>query len=298
MSRLNYHHLYLFYVIAMEGSIKRASEKVHLTQPTLSDQLRSLEDYFGARLFERNGRQLSLNKAGKTALEYAQKIFYLGNELQLKLKGQLHGPQNIYTVGLTHYMSHYFSYDSFFPLFQEKEMTTKFSVGEKTYLLADLELGDLDLLISTNKEGISSNMVARRIGMNKTFAVAHKKFLKKTKKTAFPELLSDIPYFHYSPDSELYFDIEVFFRTHGISPQIIGQGDDLDLFQLVTEKGIGFTIIPDATLGRFKGNKDLTILGELKDLQSSVWAIMRKDAEGGLVDFITQLGNSLNVEGD
>lgn len=288
MERLNYHHLYLFYVIAMEGSIKAASEKVHLTQATLSDQLKSLEEYFGTKLFERTGRQLILNTSGKTALEYSQKIFGLGNELKLSLRGQLEGPKEVFRIGLTHYMSNFLDYKRFLPLFRENNMATKFEEGERSYLLADLELGDLDLLITTSKNGLSSNMIAHKIGFNKMFAVAHKKILEN-KKVKFPKVLNELPYFQYSKNSELFFDIEVYLRTHGVSPHIIGEGDDLDLLYLVTENAIGFTIIPDASLPKFKVNKDIEVIGELKDLESNVWAVLRKDSAENLQQFVSKI---------
>lgn len=291
MDRLNYHHLYLFYVIAMQGSIKAASEKVHLTQATLSDQLKSLEEYFGTKLFDRVGRQLILNPSGKTALEYAQNIFSLGNELKLTLKGEAEGPKKVFNFGLTHYMSNFLVYDRFLPLFKDKDMATVFHEGERGHLLADLELGDLDLVVTTSKVGLTSNMVARKIGQNKIYAVAHKSLVGEAK-FKFPSVLTDLPYFQYSKSSELFFDIEVYFRTHGISPNIIGEANDFDLFELVTKKGLAFTIIPDATLRKLKKNEDIVTLGEVRDLESNVWAVMRKEAPEVLRKFVEKLSRS------
>jgi len=51
--RLNFNQLYYFWTIAQEGSIKKASQKLNLTPPGLSGQLKQLEDFFGKKLFER-----------------------------------------------------------------------------------------------------------------------------------------------------------------------------------------------------------------------------------------------------
>ena len=56
MTWLNYHHLLYFWTVAREGSIVRAAEQLHLTQPTISGQIKALEDALGERLFERQGR--------------------------------------------------------------------------------------------------------------------------------------------------------------------------------------------------------------------------------------------------
>src|SRR5262249_10986673 len=51
MSWLNYHHLLYFWTVAREGTIARACVQLHLTEPTISGQLRSLEKALGAKLF-------------------------------------------------------------------------------------------------------------------------------------------------------------------------------------------------------------------------------------------------------
>ena len=44
MDRFNFNHLFYFYVVAKEGSIKLAAEKLHISQPTISDQIKLLEE--------------------------------------------------------------------------------------------------------------------------------------------------------------------------------------------------------------------------------------------------------------
>ena len=58
MKWLNYHHLLYFWVVAREGTIARACDQLHLTQPSISKQLRQLERSVGDKLFQRVGRNL------------------------------------------------------------------------------------------------------------------------------------------------------------------------------------------------------------------------------------------------
>ena len=60
MHRLNYHHLLYFWTVAREGTIAKACTQLHLTQPTISGQLRALERAIAAKLFTRSGRHLVL----------------------------------------------------------------------------------------------------------------------------------------------------------------------------------------------------------------------------------------------
>jgi formylglycine-generating enzyme required for sulfatase activity len=88
VNRLNYHHLLYFWIVAREGTIARACAQLHLTQPTISGQLRSLDRALGAKLFDRLGRNLVLTKIGRVVFRYADEIFSLGRELQQALSGR------------------------------------------------------------------------------------------------------------------------------------------------------------------------------------------------------------------
>jgi LysR family transcriptional activator of nhaA len=59
MEWLNYHHLLYFWTVARVGTIARASEELRLAQPTISGQIRALEDQLGEKLFQRSGRNLA-----------------------------------------------------------------------------------------------------------------------------------------------------------------------------------------------------------------------------------------------
>ena len=69
MEWLNYHHLLYFWVVAKHGSITQASKELHLAHPTISGQLRRLEEVLGEKLFARKGRNLVLTDSGRIAAE-------------------------------------------------------------------------------------------------------------------------------------------------------------------------------------------------------------------------------------
>jgi len=88
MEWLNYHHLLYFWMVAKEGSIVRASKELHLAHPTISGQIRRLEEVLGEKLFVRRGRDLVLTDVGQLAFRYANDIFALGGELLDAVKGR------------------------------------------------------------------------------------------------------------------------------------------------------------------------------------------------------------------
>lgn len=278
MDRLNFNHLFYFYIVAKEGSIKDASERLHVSQPTISDQIKLLEEFLESKLFLRKNRSLELTDKGEQALLYAQKIFDLSKELTSQLRHSINMPKKSLDVGISLFMSNYFLYDTILPLFGNDNIAVNVKENERHLLLADLEEGKLDLIFSDSKDGISSNMGAYRVGINKTFVVAHKKYKKHRKN--FPDCLNEIPFFNYTSDSFLKYEIDLFFRKHGLAPKVIGQGDDTELFETVTRSELAFTIVPEVAKKRMCSNKDIIVLGELKELQTSVWGIINKNYKG------------------
>lgn len=79
---LNYRHLYYFWVVAKEGGVTRAAERLGVAVQTISMQLSLLEKAVGKTLFAPQGRRLVLTEAGRLALNYADQIFLLGEQLQ------------------------------------------------------------------------------------------------------------------------------------------------------------------------------------------------------------------------
>ncbi|MEI2725707.1 MAG: LysR family transcriptional regulator, partial [Verrucomicrobiota bacterium] len=86
MEWLNYHHLRYFWTAAKEGSLAAAAAKLHVSQPSISEQIRELEAALGEKLFRREGRNNVLTDTGHMVFGYAEDIFALGRELMNAVK--------------------------------------------------------------------------------------------------------------------------------------------------------------------------------------------------------------------
>jgi len=79
--------LEIFAKVAELGSFSKAAESLHLTQPTVSEHIRTLEDEFGARLLDRLGRGAAVTRAGQLLLSYAQRMLALSREARQAMDG-------------------------------------------------------------------------------------------------------------------------------------------------------------------------------------------------------------------
>ncbi|MFO6042095.1 LysR family transcriptional regulator, partial [Pseudomonas aeruginosa] len=71
-----------FHAVAVYGSFTRAAERLFLTQPAVSDQVRKLEERYGVLLFHRNKRSVRLSELGERLLAVTQRLFAIEAEAE------------------------------------------------------------------------------------------------------------------------------------------------------------------------------------------------------------------------
>lgn len=72
---INLIHLRAFHTVAAHGSFVRAADALHVSQPTLSEQVKALEHRYGSQLFERRGRQIMLTPLGEDLYALSLRLF-------------------------------------------------------------------------------------------------------------------------------------------------------------------------------------------------------------------------------
>ena len=79
---INFQHLRTFHAVAVEGSVSRAARRLNVAQPTLSQQLKALEERHGVSLFEGRKPPMSLSASGRELFALSQKLFSVSGQIE------------------------------------------------------------------------------------------------------------------------------------------------------------------------------------------------------------------------
>ena len=150
---LNYHHLLYFWTAAREGGVTRAAKKLRLSQPTVSEQIKRLEELLGNPLFERaSAARLVLTEFGRTIYGYADEIFALGRELMDAAKTQGAGRPRRLVVGVADVLPKLIVYRLLEPALRLGiELVCREDYIDQ--LLAGLSIHEVDLVLSDSPVG-------------------------------------------------------------------------------------------------------------------------------------------------
>ncbi|HDR4902655.1 TPA: LysR family transcriptional regulator [Bacillus cereus] len=89
-----------FIAIVEERKISAAAERLHISQPPLSQHLKAMEDELGTKLMERNGKFLGVTEAGKALYKYALQMNHLMEEAKMEVKEVGNGVSGKLTIGI------------------------------------------------------------------------------------------------------------------------------------------------------------------------------------------------------
>jgi DNA-binding transcriptional LysR family regulator len=89
---MNFHVLRLFYYVAVTGSVTKASERLHISQPAISAQIRKFEREQGITLLKVEGKRMVLTPLGHKLLQPLEKLFTLGEQIEEMLDDARHNP--------------------------------------------------------------------------------------------------------------------------------------------------------------------------------------------------------------
>lgn len=275
MDWLNYHHLYYFWSVARDGSIAKASKTLRLAPPTVSEQIRSLEQSLGVKLFEKKGRSLVLTEAGRLAYEYAEDIFARGQELTDVLSGRTPQRINSFTIGIADAVPKSIAYRLLLPALKLPDPIRLICLeGAPDKLIAQLAVQEIDLVLSDTPLDPSLRIKAytHLLGQSGISFLAHPKLVKKNN-AAFPACLDGIPFLMPADNSDMRRKLEHWLDVQQVRPLVVGEFEDGALAAVFSEAAVGVIATPTATEKQMKEKYGLRVLGRTSDIAASFYTI-------------------------
>ncbi|WP_409478857.1 LysR family transcriptional regulator [Pseudobdellovibrio sp. HCB154] len=257
---INYHHLFYFKVIAEEGTVSKAAEKLRIGQPTLSAQLKQFEDSLGVQLFERQHKKLALTEYGKVALDYSKNIFRLGSEMYEVLHDRFKPLKPTLHLGALDSVPKQIVLQLAKQALKISPCQITLSEGKFDELHRELTAHRMDLIVTNflpngvSGKGLYPRSIAKK---NVAFYAAPKfKHLKKD----FPKSISGAPMILPTYDSKLRQDLDHWAKLNQIEMNIVVETQDISVKKLMATHEIG--LIPTAT----HSVKEQLIQGELVEI--------------------------------
>jgi LysR family transcriptional activator of nhaA len=275
MEWLNYHHLLYFFVVAREGTIAKACEILRLTQPTISAQLKSLEDALGEKLFERSGRTLALTETGQIVFAYAQEIFGLGRELQDTLKGRPTGKPIKLRVGVSDVVPKLIAYRLVEPALRvHGHIQLVCSEDHAERLVEQLASHALDLVLTDSPVVLK---VRNKVFHHPLGACSVSFFAAKTLalrlRGEFPACLHGQPMLLPMDNAVIRRQLDRWLESRSLRPRIVGEFADSALMKVFGERGEGIFPGPSVIEKEIRDHYGVEVLGRVDELRERYYAL-------------------------
>jgi len=272
---VNYKHLHYFWVVAKEGSIARASERLDITPQTISGQLSLLEKNLGVELFVKSGRNIEITEIGRLVLNYADEIFSLGSELEQMLQNEPEERPQLFRVGIVDVIPKSIAQKFLLPALQMEKPTRLIckETGLDT-LLAELAVHRLDLVIADRPipSTISTQGFSHKLGECTISFFAKESIINQFNGT-FPDCLNGLPILLPTRGTQLRSDIDQWISKIGIHPKIVAEFDDSALMKSFGQKGAGVFIAPTVLCKEVEEQYKVKVVGEVAEIKESFYAI-------------------------
>ncbi|MEH6435293.1 LysR family transcriptional regulator [Massilia sp. DD77] len=270
----NFRHLHYFWVVAKEGSITRAAERLGLAIQTVSTQLALLEQSFGKALFTQQGRRLILTEAGRMVLNYADQIFLLGEQMQEALDES--GSSRVrLTVGISDSLPKFTAY-RLLEVTTQLDKPVRLVCHEDQYeaLLGDLALHKLDVVLTDRAvpTGTTLRVFSHLLYESEMFVVGAPA-LAQAYQQDFPRSLHGAPFLLPTRDTALRGKIDAWFERHGIHPDVAGEFEDNALLNTFGRRGLGLFFTPAAPLPEIELQLGAALVGRVPEVREHFYAI-------------------------
>lgn len=277
---LNYKHLHYFWLIAHEGSIVRAAERLHLAPQTLSGQLTQFEESLGGLLFRRQGRKLVLTDLGRLVLHYADGMFELAQELRDALQGAAeHRPIEL-RVGVSASIHKLIAHRMIQPALT---LGIPIQLSCMTSYPADLEQAlqenrlDVAVVDAPSRTQGRGRLHSHELGASPISFFAAPP-LAEALSTAFPGSLQEQPFLLSGADNPVNERVIAWLQNQGIRIRPVAWIDDSALLKVFARQGLGVFVAPTLIRDEVCRQYDVLEIGHTDQVTDHYYALTASTA--------------------
>ncbi|GFZ59707.1 MULTISPECIES: LysR family transcriptional regulator [Pseudomonas syringae group] len=276
MRRLNLNHLHTFSLVIAHGSFSAAAERLHLTQPAVSLQIRQLEDQLNLKLIERVGKRLKPTSAGTTLLEHIARIEAVVEDALLELSSHASGVAGKVAIGTgatacIHLLP---------PMLQAlrrrfAQLDVRVSTGNTDGILKAVEENRLDLaLVTLPASGRSLHITPL---LEDEFVAIFASSQQPIAAEMTPEHLCELPLVVFEAGSSTRLLINEWFLQAGIRVKPVMELGSIEAIKEMVAAGLGYSIVPRMAVAAVHHRRGLQVLQLVPGLSRTLGIALRQD---------------------
>ena len=272
---LSYRSLRYFWAVARLGTLRRAAEELHVSEPAVSAQIQNLQRRIGVDLFEKKGRRLVLTPAGNMAFEYADRIVRLGDEMTQRLRQGAEGVQERLRVGITPGVPKPLVQLLLAPVVADPTMGLTVVEGAPTALVGDLMAREVDVVLADGAIPTDPGVQAytHLLGSCGVSFFAARKVASGWEGEDFPGYLDHAPWLLPARGIPLRPALDMWMARQGVRPRIAAEFDDSALLTAFGTAGDGVFAAPTAVEAMILEHYPVELLGRTEEIRESFYAV-------------------------
>jgi len=273
--KLNYQHLLYFWSVVRTGSVTSAARELSLSVPTVSAQLRTLEQRLGEKLLKKAGRGLIPTEVGRVVFTFAEQIFAVGQELIDALEQRPSQKPLRLAVGIDDVVPKEIAHRLLDPAMRlGQPVRIHCREGTLERLVHSLAMHELDVVISDAPASPTLNVRAYNhlLGSSGVCWMATPAIAASLRR-GFPRSLDGIPMLLPTDDTAIRRMLDQWLEQHELRPLLVGEFEDYALLREFARAGHGFAPVPTVQEPQFRREYGFQRIGAARTVTAQFFAI-------------------------
>ena len=275
MNWLNFTHLRCFWATVREGGVSAASRALHVSQPTVSAHLKSLESVVGKRLLHRSHKGPSLTAEGKIVYRYADEIFRLGTELEGSMRGDTVSSAPSVKLGIADVVPKAVVHHIIRPALNSREMGRVICYeGKPAELLGRLAKEELDAVLTDTPVDSHHHINAFNHLLGESGLTVFAPAADAPRyRAGFPASLAGAPFLLPTHNTAMRRELERWFASEDVYPDVIAEFEDMALLKSFAADGLGLFALPTVVERDVRRQCGAHVVARLEDVRERFYVI-------------------------